>query len=54
MAMIIEQAGGLASTGPFRGEIISILDITPTGIHDKCPVIIGSTRDVEHVLSFYK
>lgn len=53
MAMIIEQAGGVASTGLFRGKIMSILDIVPTGIHDKCPVLIGSKRDVDHVLNFY-
>lgn len=54
MAMIIEHAGGSASTGVFRNQITSILDISPTGIHDKCPVLIGSTHDVQHVLSFYK
>jgi fructose-1,6-bisphosphatase I len=54
MAMIIEQAGGQASTGIFRGKIMDILDIFPTGIHDKCPVIMGCVRDVQHVLSFYK
>jgi len=53
MAMIMEQAGGMASTGPFRGEIKRILDVQPLGIHDKCPVLIGCTRDVERVLSYY-
>lgn len=53
MAMLIEKAGGSASTGLFRGEIRRILDIQPKGIHDKCPVLIGSTRDVERVLSYY-
>lgn len=54
MAMIMEAAGGAASTGPFRGSIGSVLDIVPTGIHDKCPVIIGCKRDVDRVLSYYK
>ena len=53
MAMIIEQAGGSASTGPFRGKITRLLDLVPTNIHDKCPVLIGSTRDVDRVLSYY-
>jgi len=53
MAMIIEQAGGEASTGLFRGEISRILDLKPNGIHDKCPVIIGCKRDVQRVLSYY-
>lgn len=54
MAMIMEQAGGAASTGPFRGEIKRLLDLVPRGIHDKCPVITGCKRDVDLVLSFYK
>jgi len=53
MAKIIEQAGGAASTGIFRGEIMRVLDIVPKGIHDKCPVIIGCKRDVDMVLGYY-
>lgn len=53
MAMIMEQAGGLASTGMFRGKITRMLDLIPEDIHDKCPVIIGCARDVERVLSEY-
>lgn len=54
MAHIIEAAGGIASTGMFRGTIVNILDIEPTSIHEKCPVIIGCVRDVERVLAHYK
>lgn len=54
MAVIIEQAGGMASTGPFRGAIRRVLELEPTGIHDKCPVIIGSSRDVQRVLKEYE
>ena len=53
MAMIMEAAGGQASTGAFRGDIRNILDLVPKSIHDKCPVIIGCNRDVERCLSFY-
>ena len=53
MAMIIEQAGGSASTGMFKGEIRRILDLVPTSIHEKCPVIVGCVRDVDRVLSHY-
>jgi fructose-1,6-bisphosphatase I len=53
MAMLMERAGGSASTGPFRGKISRILDLIPTNIHDKCPVVIGCNRDVDHVLSYY-
>ncbi|KAL7413880.1 fructose-1,6-bisphosphatase class 1/Sedoheputulose-1,7-bisphosphatase [Mrakia frigida] len=49
MAMLMEQAGGLASTGTGR-----ILDIQPTSIHERCPVFLGSKEDVEDCLKFYK
>ena len=42
LALIVENAGGKASTGKQR-----ILDITPTGIHDRLPLFIGSKKDVE-------
>jgi len=53
MSRIIEEAGGSASTGMFRGQIRRLLDLKPTNIHEKCPVIIGCTRDVERVLNYY-
>lgn len=53
MAKIIEDAGGEASTGPFRGGIQRIRDVKPKTIHDKCPVLIGCKRDVQRVLSYY-
>jgi len=42
LAMVIEQAGGAASTGTER-----ILDIVPNSLHQKVPLIIGSKFDVE-------
>ena len=39
MAMIVEQAGGAASTG--RGRI---LEVTPERLHQRVPVILGSQR----------
>lgn len=53
MAKILEDAGGKASTGLFRGNIQRILDLEPTNVHDKCPVIVGCNRDVDRVLSYY-
>jgi fructose-1,6-bisphosphatase I len=53
MAMLVEKAGGSASTGMFRGEITRMLDLVPTTIHEKCPVVIGCTRDVDRVLKEY-
>ena len=42
LAMVVEQAGGSASTGTQR-----ILDLQPETLHQKVPLIIGSTEDVE-------
>src|ERR1043165_472470 len=42
LAMVVEQAGGSASTGSER-----ILDLQPTSLHERVPLIIGSTLDVE-------
>jgi fructose-1,6-bisphosphatase I len=53
MAMIIEQAGGVASTGMFNGKIQRVLDLIPTEIHDKCPIIMGGKRDVQRVYDEY-
>jgi len=49
MAMIIEQAGGIASTGMFEGKIQKVLDLVPDDIHAKCPIIMGGKRDVQIV-----
>lgn len=54
MAMIIEQAGGIASTGMFEGKIQRVLDLLPTEIHCKCPIIMGGPRDIKIVYDQYK
>ena len=54
MAMIIEQAGGIASTGMFEGKIQRVLDLVPDEIHAKCPIIMGGKRDVQIVMDQYK
>jgi fructose-1,6-bisphosphatase I len=54
MSMIVEAAGGAASCGMFKGKIQRLLDIVPTKIHEKCPVVIGCQRDVEAVIQEYK
>jgi len=41
MALVVEQAGGKASTGAKR-----ILDLTPKELHQRVPLIIGSRDDV--------
>ena len=42
MGLLIEQAGGLASTGRAR-----ILDLQPEQLHQRVPVFIGSREEVE-------
>lgn len=53
MAMITEQAGGVASTGLYLGKIGRILEVIPEHIHDRCPIIMGGERDVKEVLALY-
>ena len=48
MSFIIEHAGGKSSTG--KGNV---LDIVPENIHERCPIIIGSKKDVEEVELYY-
>jgi fructose-1,6-bisphosphatase len=48
MAMLIEQAGGAASTG--RGRI---LDVVPTSIHQRVPVILGSRDEVARLENYH-
>lgn len=49
MAFIMEQAGGLASTGK-----IPILDVKPEKIHQRVPVFLGSKEDVSDFLKIYE
>jgi fructose-1,6-bisphosphatase I len=53
MAMITEQAGGVASAGMFKGKVQRVLDLQPENIHDKCPIIMGCPRDVNNVIGRY-
>ena len=53
MASIIEQAGGVASTGMFQGKVGRILDVVPEHIHDRCPIVMGCARDTDKVLGLY-
>ena len=48
-ALIVEQAGGRASTGTEQ-----ILDIQPTSPHQRVPLIIGSPEDVALAEDFYQ
>lgn len=48
MAFLIEQAGGIATTGSQR-----ILDIKPEQLHQRVPTILGSKNMVEQLCSYY-
>jgi fructose-1,6-bisphosphatase I len=49
MAFIVEQAGGLATTGRER-----ILELTPNDLHQRVPVILGSRNEVERVVAYHR
>ena len=49
MAMLVEQAGGAASTGREP-----ILDVQPSQLHQRVPVILGSRNEVERVVGYHK
>ncbi|MCZ4303809.1 class 1 fructose-bisphosphatase [Zoogloeaceae bacterium G21618-S1] len=48
MAMLVEQAGGAATTGHER-----IMDIQPHKLHQRVPVILGSRNEVERVSRYH-
>ena len=48
MAMLVEQAGGKAMCDPS----LAIQNVQPTDIHQRVPVIMGSTAEVDRVLGF--
>ena len=48
MGMLIEQAGGLAHTGEEH-----ILDIQPTSLHQRVPVLMGSADEVQRLIDYH-
>ena len=49
MAFIMEQAGGAAHTGSQR-----MLDVQPTGLHQRVPVILGSREEVAAAVRYHE
>ena len=49
MAMIVEQAGGRATTGHER-----ILDVQPTALHQRVAVFLGSRNEVDRVTGYHQ
>jgi len=48
MSFIMEQAGGLSTTGTQR-----VMEIVPEIVHQRVPIIMGSKRDVQEVIDAY-
>lgn len=48
IAMLVEQAGGAATTGRER-----LLDVTPQNLHQRVPVILGSRCEVERIERYH-
>lgn len=48
MSFIMEQAGGLSTTGTER-----VMEILPEIVHQRVPVIMGSKNDVEEMIEAY-
>jgi len=49
MSFIVEQAGGVSSTGRER-----IMELQPQGLHQRVPVILGSKNEVDRVVGYHK
>jgi fructose-1,6-bisphosphatase I len=49
MSFIVEQAGGVSSTGRER-----IMELQPNGLHQRVPVILGSKNEVDRVVGYHK
>lgn len=49
VAMLVEQAGGLATTGRQR-----LLEIQPVSLHQRVPVILGSGEEVQRIASYHQ
>lgn len=49
MSFVVEQAGGLASTGCQR-----IMEVHPEALHQRVPVVLGSRNEVERVIDYYQ
>jgi fructose-1,6-bisphosphatase I/sedoheptulose-1,7-bisphosphatase len=48
VAFLVEQAGGLASTGRAR-----VLDVVPGDVHERIPLVFGATEEVERIEKYH-
>lgn len=48
MSFIVEQAGGMSTTGRQR-----VMEIVPEVVHQRVPVLLGSKNDIQEILDAY-
>jgi fructose-1,6-bisphosphatase I len=49
VGFIVEQAGGICTTGLQR-----MLDVQPTALHQRVPLIFGSKNEVERIERYHR
>ncbi|MES2580758.1 MAG: class 1 fructose-bisphosphatase [Pseudomonadota bacterium] len=49
MSLIVEQAGGGSTTGLQR-----VLEVSPTGIHQRVPIMLGSKNEIDRIASYHQ
>jgi fructose-1,6-bisphosphatase I len=49
IALLVEQAGGAATDGSTR-----ILELAPTGLHQRVPLVFGSAKEVAKIARYFK
>ena len=49
MSFIVEQAGGGSTTGLQR-----VLEVNPTGIHQRVPIMLGSKNEIDRIASYHQ
>ena len=49
MSFIVEQAGGGSTTGLQR-----VLEVNPTGIHQRVPIMLGSKSEIDRIASYHQ
>jgi fructose-1,6-bisphosphatase I/sedoheptulose-1,7-bisphosphatase len=49
VSFLIEQAGGMASTGRSR-----LMEVTPTSLHQRIPFVFGSAEEVARIEAYHR
>lgn len=49
MSFLVEQAGGISSTGTQR-----TMEVQPTKLHQRTPIVLGSADEVKHVMAHFR